>query len=112
MNLNFELDVKQAESASEILEKEDGYVIVRDYPNGIRAGIVKLLMGTGRICIGSITSWDSGYDEAFCYDTVGEAIIALLNWNGEGEPDGWFRNPSTGRRRPDGNKSQEYMWVE
>jgi len=25
------------------------------------------------------------------------------------EPEGWYRNPTTGRRRPDGDKSKEYV---
>jgi hypothetical protein len=25
------------------------------------------------------------------------------------EPEGWMRNPPTGRRRPNGNASQEYI---
>ena len=90
---------------------DEGYVIIRDYPNGIRAGVVPLITGTGRIVIGSLRNWSTGYDEAFCYDTVGEAVIALLQWNGVGEPDGWFRNPGTGRRRPDGDKAKEYIWA-
>lgn len=30
-------------------------------------------------------------------------------WDGEGEPTGWFRNPETGRRRPDNNPDLEYI---
>jgi hypothetical protein len=89
----------------------EGYVIIRDYPNGIRAGVAPLLTGTGRIVIGQLQNWSRGYDEAYCYDTVGEAVIALLKWNGVGEPDGWFRNPGTGRRRPNGDKTKEYIWA-
>jgi hypothetical protein len=25
------------------------------------------------------------------------------------EPEGWFRNPQTGRRRPDGDAAREYV---
>lgn len=32
-----------------------------------------------------------------------------MTWDGIGEPEGWFRNPKTGRRRPDGDKEQEYI---
>ena len=34
---------------------------------------------------------------------------ALAAWNGSGEPDGWFRNPTDGRRRPDGDPAREYV---
>lgn len=37
------------------------------------------------------------------------AVCALLEWEGPGEPEGWFRNHRTGRRRPGGDASQEYI---
>jgi hypothetical protein len=97
------------ESEMESIE-DDGYVMIRDYPTGMRAAVVPLITGTGRLIVGTVQEWQSGYDEAFCYDSVGEAVIALLNWNGIGEPDGWFRNPGTGRRRPKGEVTKEYVW--
>jgi len=30
-------------------------------------------------------------------------------WDGQGEPEGWFRNPSTARRRVDGDPKKEYI---
>jgi hypothetical protein len=30
-------------------------------------------------------------------------------WDGVGEPAGWFREPATGRRRPDGDPAREYV---
>jgi hypothetical protein len=36
-------------------------------------------------------------------------VTALIEWDGEGEPSGWFRNPQTGRRRPDGDPEKEYI---
>lgn len=38
------------------------------------------------------------------------AVVALNNWDGEGEPEGWIRHVETGRRRPNGNKEEEYIW--
>jgi hypothetical protein len=37
-------------------------------------------------------------DEHWCYSTRGEAERALAEWSGDGEPDGWFRHPASGRR--------------
>jgi hypothetical protein len=40
------------------------------------------------------------------------AQLALQEWvqrGGKGEPEGWHRDPLTGRRRPDGDKSREYV---
>lgn len=42
-----------------------------------------------------------GYSERWCYKTLVEASGALRDWTGEGEPDGWHRHPTTGRRRDD-----------
>jgi hypothetical protein len=34
---------------------------------------------------------------------------AFCDWSGDGEPDGWTRHVATGRRRPAGDASQEYV---
>ncbi len=34
---------------------------------------------------------------------------AFCDWDGEGEPDGWTRHAATGRRRPGGDASQEFV---
>lgn len=35
----------------------------------------------------------------------------MLSWEPKAgtEPSGWFRHPPTGRRRPDGDPSKEYI---
>lgn len=33
----------------------------------------------------------------------------LNEWNGEGEPEGWYRHRKTGRRRPGGDPEKEYI---
>lgn len=40
-----------------------------------------------------------GYEDSFCYETLGGVLRAFTEWNGDGEPTGWHRNPKTGRRR-------------
>jgi len=30
-------------------------------------------------------------------------------WDGEGEPTGWMRHPASGRRRPGGDETKEYV---
>ena len=37
------------------------------------------------------------------------AVVALALWDGTGEPEGWMRHPTSGRRRPDGDKTKEYI---
>jgi hypothetical protein len=34
---------------------------------------------------------------------------ALLGWDGDGEPEGWYRHPASGRRRPDGDPAKEHV---
>ncbi len=34
---------------------------------------------------------------------------AALGWDGEGEPEGWYRHPQSGRRRPDGTPASEVL---
>jgi hypothetical protein len=51
------------------------------------------------------------YDDHWCFETRDRAVKALAEWNPmiNPEPDGWIRNPRTGRRRPDGDASKEYV---
>jgi prolipoprotein diacylglyceryltransferase len=39
------------------------------------------------------------YDDRWCYSSLNAAKKALEDWNGVGEPEGWHRHPTTGRRR-------------
>lgn len=41
------------------------YITTRDFENGLRAGVVELIMGTGRICVGPIKSWNSSYSRGY-----------------------------------------------
>ena len=34
---------------------------------------------------------------------------ALANWDGVGDPEGWYRHRKTGRRRPNGDQTKEYI---
>jgi hypothetical protein len=62
------------------------------------------------LCVSS--RWHAGiYDNVYNYSTAKGALEAMKSWDGteEHEPEGWFRHPATGRRRPDGDKSKEYI---
>lgn len=54
-----------------------------------------------------------GYEDRWCYDSRESAQGALVNWflndDRDPEPTGWHRHPSSGRRRPDGDASKEYV---
>lgn len=53
------------------------------------------------------------YDDAWCYTAdFDSALSHLLDWKSlefSGEPQGWVRHPRTGRRRPNGDASREYV---
>jgi len=39
-----------------------------------------------------------GFNRNYCFETYQQAKAALDAWDGQGEPVGWFRDPTTGRR--------------
>jgi|SRR5882724_8772351 len=49
------------------------------------------------------------YRDSWEYTVREPAIAAFVDWNGEGEPEGWYRHPSSGRRRPDGDPAKEFI---
>jgi len=53
-----------------------------------------------------------GLDDRWCYSSPEDALGALLDWAVEDfqdEPNGWHRHHRTGRRRPHGDASKEYI---
>ena len=52
---------------------------------------------------------DFSYSTHWCYETPGQAVAAAEEWDGTGEPEGWFRHADTGRRRPEGDPAKEYV---
>lgn len=52
------------------------------------------------------------YEDRWCYEHTVLAIAAVEEWRGRGfadEPTGWHRHPISGRRRPEGDASREYV---
>jgi hypothetical protein len=45
----------------------------------------------------------------WCYDDLDDAVSALVQIEEGKEPEGWFRHVETGRRRPGGDPSKEYI---
>jgi hypothetical protein len=45
------------------------------------------------------------FTDTWCYDVPDLAWRAVLGWDGEGEPEGWFRHPQSGRRMASGGPS-------
>lgn len=84
-------------------------MVRRRLPDGRQAVISPMTFGKGRICVGG---WDDGgYTDGFCYVSYLEALAALIAWDPstDQEPDGWIRHVGSGRRRPNGDASEEYV---
>lgn len=62
-----------------------------------------------KIVIGPIGS--RSFDDDWCYRNAKEAVRAAQQWNPatQLEPEGWFRNRKTARRRIDGDPKHEYI---
>jgi len=66
-----------------------GYGFVCHLPaTGELAGIMAFLFTYG-LCVGLD---DTGYRTRYCYPTFGDAILALIEWDGHGDPPGpWIK---------------------
>jgi hypothetical protein len=79
----------------------------RTFPDGTAVWICPMFYGKGRLCIGPADA--IGYEQGFCYERIEDAFAAADRWDGVGEPDGWIRCIRTGRRRPGGDATKEYI---
>lgn len=71
------------------------YTDIRQLSDGRWIGVHRLLMHwTLHV---DIHEW--GYEDRYCFATYELAKAAFDNWDGTGDPEGWHRHPSTGRRR-------------
>ncbi len=86
------------------------YLHVRPLGDGRAVFLLPMLGGNLRVAIGDVGS--PFLDDGWCYQAAQseEAWKAALGWDGEGEPEGWYRHPDTGRRRPDGDPQKEYRY--
>lgn len=89
------------------LEVECKYRDVRLLRAGKYVAIYPLLL-THAIIIGTIGDFLS-YDDRWCYHDYESAKNALDKWNGDGEPQGWHRHPSTGRRIDENGELKIYF---
>ncbi|MEX3929785.1 hypothetical protein AB4Y36_38240 [Paraburkholderia sp. BR10936] len=54
-----------------------------------------------------INPW--GHNDCYYYLHACDAAAKALDaWDGQHEPEGWFRHPPSGRRRRNGDPAQEY----
>lgn len=90
------------EKMADLLEvaEQNRYVSMRE--RGGKAYAIMPLLFTQAIIVFSNKYF---VDDRWCYHSFEDAEKALDGWQArdfEGEPDGWHRHPSTGRRRKDG----------
>lgn len=50
-----------------------------------------------------------GYEDRWCYHDLVTAVAAATVWDGTGDPAGWHRHPTSGRRRPEGDPTREFV---
>lgn len=86
------------------------YLHVRPLGDGRAVFLLPRLFGNLRVAIGDVGS--IYLDDGWCYqaEQSDAAWRAALGWDGDGEPEGWYRHPDTGRRRPDGDPLREFVW--
>jgi hypothetical protein len=81
--------------------ENDGYRFAHVFPDG-RWAALRHFMFTIAIIVGTVETMETGYEDRWCYHSLDQAIEAYVRWiadEGVGEPDGWHRHPSSGRRR-------------
>lgn len=84
-------------------------VAVRDLDDGRELTIQTIGAAQGRLTVGPRPS-HGRYVDAWDYPSHQLAREAMASWDGHGDPpDGWTRNLTTGRRRPDGDPTKQYV---
>jgi hypothetical protein len=77
------------------LEMAEHYTDIKEISNDRLIGILPLLFHwTIHVNIHPV-----GYDDRYCFASYDLAKDAFDKWTGEGDPSGWHKHPSTGRRR-------------
>lgn len=66
--------------------------------DGTALWVYLMTFGKGRLCIGHVNNLN-GYDRGFCYKSPAAAFKAADEWDGTGDPQGWFKNLQTGEYR-------------
>jgi hypothetical protein len=91
------------------VETREGTLATLITPGGRELSVAPMTFGKARLCVG--VPGDPCYEDGWCYATPAQAILAAMEWDGEGDdpPYGWHRHIGSGRRRPDGDPEREYV---
>jgi hypothetical protein len=80
-----------------------GYAVPRLLPTGEWAGLQQMFYTVGLF----VGLDETGYRTRFCYEDAGQAFIALMTWDGQGDPCGpWIKNKGT----PGGDRHNPRMF--
>ncbi len=71
--------------------------------------LMPMLFGNLRLAVSPDAEAQWFDNHVYCYHDHDAAWRAALGWDGEGEPEGWYKHPPTGRRRPDGTPESEFI---
>jgi hypothetical protein len=84
--------------------------LVRHLPDGRYISVYPLWFGNWQLTISEAGNFEEHYD-TWTYDLLHRVLYQAMKWSGDRgtEPEGWIRNPPTGRRRPDGDAKREYV---
>lgn len=81
------------------------YEQIKELPDGRIIGVNRLLFHWTL----HVDIHEGGYEDRYCYQMRYGALLAMGKWDGAGDPEGWHRHPKSGRRRPGGDASKEYI---
>lgn len=73
---------------------DQGYFMILERPNRGICGLFHMAY-----TIGLVYGMDeSGYEGRYCYHNLADAVSALVNWNGDGDPDDphWIKHKGLG----------------
>jgi hypothetical protein len=86
------------------------YLHVRPLGDGRAVYLLPAYAGNLRLAIGEMGA--PAFDDVWCFQApqTDEAWRAALGWDGQGEPEGWYRHPHTGRRRPGGDPQRQTVY--
>lgn len=88
--------------------KSFGYTDWRELPDGSIMAVGPMAFGNGRLFLEVNIN---GYEDCYCYDSLELAKKSMDEFVPESgiEPQGWKRHPFSGRRRPNGDATKEYV---
>ncbi len=76
-------------------DREDmGYIDVNMLPDGSQAAVMKFMFDWA--IVSEFDDWGC-YKDRWCFHSFQDAKMALDNWDGQGEPEGWYRHPASNR---------------